>query len=134
MQIQLKRVALQATYTQGYLFIDNQYFCDTLEARVFNPLTDRSNSRNIALPCGRYRVSLNYSNRYKRTVPVVYLGNGRDCKFHYGSKPKDAKGIMVGKNAPVGWIMNSQDYLQKLYSKIHHAIEGGESVVLMIMQ
>lgn len=132
MQILLKRVAMQATYTQGYLFIDNEYFCDTLEARVFVPNRDRRDARGLALPKGRYRVSMHYSGRYKRVVPVIYLSNGKDHKFHHGSKPKDAKGIIVGKNAAVGWIENSTDYLQKLNSKIHHAINGGESVILVI--
>ena len=132
MKILLKRVAIQATYTQGYLFVDNQYFCDTLEARVFVPERDRLNAKNVALPCGRYRISMHYSNRYKRAVPFILQDNGGISNFHYGSKPRDAKGIIVGKNATVGWIMDSEAYLQRLQSRIYHAICGGERVILEI--
>lgn len=122
---------MQATYTQGYLFVDNQYFCDTLEARVFVPERDRLNAKNVAMPKGRYQIVMHYSNRYKRFVPTIFE-YGKCYMFQQGSKPKDAQGIIVGKNAPVGWIEDSEDYLQRLISRIHHAIRGGERVILEI--
>ena len=122
---------MQATYTQGYLFVDNQYFCDTLEARVFVPERDRLNAKNVAMPKGRYQIVMHYSNRYKRFVPTIFE-YGKCYMFQKGSKPKDAQGIIVGKNAPVGWIEDSEDYLQRLISRIHHAIRGGERVILEI--
>lgn len=122
---------MQATYTQGYLFVDNQYFCDTLEARVFVPERDRLNAKNVAMPKGRYQIVMHYSNRYKRFVPTIFE-YGKCYMFQQGSKPKEAQGIIVGKNAPVGWIEDSEDYLQRLISRIHHAIRGGERVILEI--
>lgn len=122
---------MQATYTQGYLFVDNQYFCDTLEARVFVPKRDRLNAKNVAMQKGRYQIVMHYSNRYKRFVPTIFE-YGKCYMFQQGSKPKDAQGIIVGKNAPVGWIEESENYLQRLISRIHHAIRGGERVILEI--
>lgn len=34
MKLQLKRIALQDTYTIGKLYIDGEYFCDTIEDKV----------------------------------------------------------------------------------------------------
>jgi len=31
MKLEVKRIAKQSTYTIGKLFIDGEYFCDTLE-------------------------------------------------------------------------------------------------------
>lgn len=131
MRLILQRVAMQATYTQGYLFIDNRYFCDTLEAKVFTEGRDRKDSRLVAIPKGRYQIVMHYSNRYKRFVPTIFE-YGKCYIFQKGSKPNDAHGIIVGKNAPVGWIEESENYLQRLISRIHHAIRGGERVILEI--
>lgn len=131
MKLILQRVALQATYTQGYLFIDNRYFCDTLEAKVLKSGRDRKDSRLVAIPKGKYQIVMHYSNRYKRFVPTIFE-YGKCYMFQQGSKPKDAQGIIVGKNAPVGWIEESENYLQRLISRIHHAIRGGERVILEI--
>lgn len=132
MKLILHRVAMQATYTQGYLFVDNRYFCDTLEAKVLKAGRDRKDSRLVAMPKGRYQIVMHYSNSHKRSVPAIYL-NGKCCMFQQGSKPKDAQGIIVGKNAPIGWIEESESYLQRLISRIHHAIRGGERVILEIL-
>lgn len=131
MRLILQRVAMQATYTQGYLFIDNRYFCDTLEAKVFTEGRDRKDSRLVAIPKGRYQIVMHYSNRYKRFVPTIFE-YGKCYMFQQGSKPNDVHGIIVGKNAPVGWIEESENYLQRLISRIHHAIRGGERVILEI--
>ena len=131
MKLILQRVALQATYTQGYLFIDNRYFCDTLEAKVFSEGRVRKDSRLVAIPKGKYQIVMHYSNRYKRFVPTIFE-YGKCYMFQKGSKPNDAHGIIVGKNAPIGWIEESENYLQRLISRIHHAIRGGERVILEI--
>lgn len=83
------------------------------------------------MPCGTYRVYVQYSRRYKQSVPYIFL-HKRSCKFHVGSKPKDATGIIVGKNANPGWIEDSESILQALTRKLQRAIQHGESVMLVI--
>lgn len=65
MEILLKRIARRPTYTIGRLYIDGEYFCDTVED------TDRDLNHNgrfdngevkvyaqTAIPNGRYRVTM----------------------------------------------------------------------------
>ena len=79
MRIVVKRTAKMNDYTIGNLYIDGQFFCNTLED------TDRglSDSQSLlyikakkifsktAIPTGTYKVELTYSPRFKRILPLI---------------------------------------------------------------
>lgn len=54
----------------GELFRNSQFVCYTIEDCV------RANGikvyKETAIPCGRYFLGLNYSTRFKRTMPIIY--------------------------------------------------------------
>ena len=71
--------------TIGDLFIDDEWFCYTLEDEI------RSDGGKIkhktAIPAGKYKVMLTYSPRFKRQLPLIWNTEGKD-----GSKWVAGKG------------------------------------------
>ena len=76
MKIKLKRIALKKDYTIGKLYIDDVYFCDTLEDAVRdlnkNGKFDNGEKKiycQTAIPYGTYEVKWTYSHRFKKYTP-----------------------------------------------------------------
>ena len=79
MVLTLKTRANKETYTIGHLFVDGEYFCDTLED-TNRGLNDNMSTAEIlkkkvkgrtAIPRGTYKVSLTMSPRFKRVMPLL---------------------------------------------------------------
>lgn len=138
MKLLLKRTARKPKYTIGKLYIDNKYFCDTLEDTDRN-LTNKMSlieikARKIAgetaIPTGTYKVTLDvvspkYSNFNK--YPYVKFCEGKMPRLlnvpgyegiliHAGNTQNDTDGcVLVGVNSQVGAVTNSQNTWRKLY-------------------
>ncbi|MDR3244656.1 MAG: DUF5675 family protein [Elusimicrobiota bacterium] len=117
MKLLLKRVARKDTYTIGKLYIDDNYFCDTLEDTV----RDLSNPDNkvygqTAIPAGNYQVRLTLSNRFKVVLPeLLNVPLFEGIRIHAGNTTADTDGcILVGKNKEVGKVLDSKDTLKRL--------------------
>lgn len=138
MEIQLKRIAKRNDYTIGNLYIDGQFFCNTLED-TDRGLTDSQNllyikSKKIfsktAIPTGTYKVKLTYSPRFKRILPLLVGVKGFDgIRIHQGNYPKDTEGcILVGKNTIKGGVFESKETLERLLKKL----EGQKDITIII--
>ena len=126
MNITLNRIAKKSKYTIGKLYIDGEYFCDTIEDTdrgLTQTMTDAQvKSKKVygqtAIPTGTYRVIINYSNKFKRQMPLLlnvpgFLG----IRIHSGNTEKDTEGcLIVGKNKVVGKVIESKDTYNKLFS------------------
>ena len=128
MEILVKRKYRKTDYTIGAMFIDGVYFCDTVED------TDRGLTQNMknstieakkvygktAIPTGRYRVTLTYSNKFKRVLPLVndvigFLG----IRIHNGVNADSSLGcIIVGENKIKGGVINSRVTMERLMTKL----------------
>ena len=141
MELCLKRIARKAKYTIGKLYIDGQYFCDTLED------TDRgmkqsdayaANKRKkvkgeTAIPTGRYQVTLNVqSERFKNKQQYKFCDGYlprlinvpcfEGVLIHIGNTERDTEGcILVGANKVVGQVINSTPTFKKLYERLKTA-------------
>ena len=138
MNIELKRIALNDTYTIGKLYIDGAYFCDTLEDKD-RGLEDNMPVEKImflkkphitAIPTGTYTVILNYSNRFKRIMPLVMNVKGfAGIRIHAGNTSEDTDGcILVGENKAKGKVLNSKD----TYSRLLKRIKSADKVYLTV--
>ena len=114
------------TYTIGKLYIDEEYFCDTLEDRD-RGLTDSMTVSGIgkikikketAIPTGTYKVTITYSNRFKKNMPLINDVKGFEgIRIHSGNTDKDTEGcVLVGFNKVKGNVINSRDTYNKLFS------------------
>lgn len=126
MELKLKRIACKDTHTIGRLYIDGQYFCDTLEPPV-NAKT------HPAIPTGNYRVTLGikspkYSNykrypwalQYEGRLPrLIGVKSREGILIHVGNKVEDTQGcILVGRNRIVGMVTDSTETLKALMPQL----------------
>lgn len=131
MNIILNRIAKKAKYTIGKLYINNQYFCDTLEDTdrgLTQSMTEQQiGSKKVygetAIPTGTYRIIISYSNKFKKQMPLLLNVPGfAGIRIHSGNTEKDSLGcILVGKNKAVGKVLESRDTYSKLFSILYEA-------------
>ena len=126
MKLTLIRKYKLPTYTIGKLYIDGEYFCDTLEDKD-RGLTDDMTVSDIgkikiknetAIPTGTYKITITYSNRFKKNMPLINDVKGFEgIRIHSGNTDKDTEGcILVGFNKVKGNVINSRDTYNKLFS------------------
>lgn len=142
MEILVKRVAKRPTYTIGKMFINGEYFSDTLEdtergLTQDTPLSIIKNKKiagSTAIPTGRYEVIINRSPKFKRNLPRLQNVPGFDgILIHRGNTDKDTAGcILVGENKVVGKVINSTGYELKLVEILTKAQNNKELITITI--
>lgn len=126
--IELRRIALKAGYTIGRMYIDGQYFCDTLEdtdrgINMLMPLHDIQQIKikgKTAVPTGEYQVVIDYSCRFKKNMPHVLAVPGFEgIRIHPGNTAEDTEGcILLGENKTKGKVVNSRAAFLRFMSLI----------------
>ena len=143
MKLTLERKWPKSTYTIGNLYINGQYFCNTLED-VDRGLTQDMDENTIfdikvkgqtAIPKGTYTLSWSYSPRFKKYMLAVNNVPGfSGIRIHAGNTDKDTEGcILVGKNTKVGQLTCSRATLMQLNEIVKAAIHGGQKIELEIV-
>ena len=145
MNLELKRIFKGKDYTIGRLFINGEYFCDTLEdpVRQLDSIKDKIKEKT-AIPAGKYKVSMSIvSPKYSIRKSYNWCG-GRlprllDVPFfegiliHSGNTPDHTAGcILVGENKIKGQVINSMNTLKNLWVKLNVADEVGEEIWISI--
>lgn len=145
MNLELKRIFKGENYTIGRLFINGEYFCDTLEdpVRQLDSIKDKIKEKT-AIPAGKYKVSMSIvSPKYSIRKSYNWCG-GRlprllDVPFfegiliHSGNTPDHTAGcILVGENKVKGRVINSMNTLKNLWVKLNVADEVGEEIWISI--
>ena len=152
MKILLQRVACKPNYSIGKLYINGQYFCDTIEDTdrgLDNSMTEQEiRSLKIpsetAIPTGTYNITLNVqSPKFKSKAAYAfcqgYLPRLLNVKgfdgvlIHIGNTQNASAGcILVGQNKVVGQVINSTVTFQKLYAVLDTANKKGEKISITI--
>ena len=116
MILKLKRKYFTEQSTIGELFIDDKFFCFTLEDKV----RDVKIYGVTAIPYGTYKVIINMSNRFKVLMPFLLNVDGYEgVRIHYGNRALDTEGcILVGLTKDIDFIGNSRDAYKFLMNKI----------------
>lgn len=132
MKILVKRVALKENYTIGKMYIDGEYFCDTLEDKVrdlnkdgdLNDIGEGKIFGQTAIPYGTYKVILNMSSKFKRLLPLLIdVPHFSGIRIHRGNKHEHTHGcILVGKNSAIGRLTNSTHYEGLLIAKMKNKV------------
>jgi hypothetical protein len=113
MKILLKRIFKGEDYTIGHIYVNGQYFADSLEDTV----RDVKIKGKTAIPAGKYLILMTYSNRFKKIMPLLIDVPGFEgVRIHSGNTPEDTEGcILVGKNTIKGQLTSSRIYTRMLY-------------------
>lgn len=152
MKILVKRIAKKATYTIGKMYLDGEFFCNTIEDKDRGLRSDMSleEIKKIkipsvtAIPTGTYKITIDViSPKFSKKAAYQYIGGklprligvkGFDgILIHQGTTEKDSAGcLIVGKNTIVGKVTQSQATFRALYAKIKEAKERGEEIIITI--
>lgn len=142
MELNVKRIARKDGYTIGRLFINNEYFCDTLEdtdrglkdTMQVNEILAKKVKAQTAIPTGKYDVILSFSPRFKRVLPLLLSVKGYEgVRVHAGNTNKDTEGcLLVGENKAKGQVINSRATLEKLMSILLDCEKRKEKVTILI--
>lgn len=148
MKLTLKRIALKPTYTIGKLYIDNHYFCDTLEDKVrdlnkdgdLNDVGEGKVAGQTAIPYGTYKVTMDvqspkFSQRAsyawcKGYLPrLLNVPHFDGIMIHSGNTADHSSGcILVGENRVKGQVLNSMNTLKRLYD----ILKGADDITITI--
>ena len=138
MKLTLKRIALRQTYTIGKLYIDDNYFCDTLEDTVRDINKDgkfNNGEKKIkgktAIPYGTYEIKWTYSPRFKKYTPqLMNVPQFEGIRIHAGNSSTDTEGcLLLGENKKVGMVLNSRATINKFYPIIKEACSKGKVTI-----
>ena len=112
MLLELKRTYKKPLYTIGHLYIDGDYFCDTLE----DAEREIKVPNETCIPSGYYRIIMNYSNRFKRIMPLIEdVPAFTGIRIHPGNDQNNTSGcILVGANTIRGKLTNSAEIFRRL--------------------
>lgn len=138
MKLTLKRIALRPTYTIGKLYIDDAYFCDTLEDTVRD--TNKSGKFDngeqkikgkTAIPYGTYEIKWTYSPRFKKYTPqLMNVPSFEGIRIHSGNSSDHTEGcLLLGENKQVGKVLNSRATINKFYPIIKEACSNGKVTI-----
>jgi len=147
MDLILTRNFKGSKYTIGKLYINSEYFCDTIED-VVRPLPDHCpyTSKGLdcmcdekkygltAIPAGTYKCVYNHSNRFNKEL-ILLLGvpHFKGVRIHSGNTELDSSGcIILGENKIKGMVINSRPYIDRLNELAEQATKNKESITILI--
>lgn len=156
MNILVDRKYKRDTYTIGKLYINNEYFCDTLEDKdrglkqtmTESEILKTKVNHETAIPIGEYEVTINivspkfsqkafYKSINNGKVPRILNVKGFDgILFHvmdgYRGAELSSGCIGIGKNKIKGGLLDGQNTYKNFYSKLQEAVKKGERIYLKI--
>ena len=141
MELELIRISRTNISTIGELFIDGVFECFILEDRDMGLRKDMPISELItkkvkaktAIPEGRYEVVINFSNRFKKLLPLLldvpaYAG----IRVHPGNTAADTEGCLLpGVNKATDKVTSSRVAFNALFGKMK-AASAHEKIFIII--
>ena len=115
--MRLKRTHLNPNCTIGLLYINKHIVCFTLEDKVREipdtPVEAWKVPNETAIPRGTYKVSLTYSNRFKKVLPILHEVPGfTGIRLHSGNfagKESRLADVKIDKNFK---ILETSEYVE----------------------
>lgn len=142
MEIKVIRKYRKTDYTIGEMYIDDRFFCSTLEdtdrgLRADMPLSEIKTKKKYgitAIPTGRYKIKMSYWAKYKKYYPELCNVPGYTSILIHGGKNATATlgCVLVGENKIKGGLINSGKYVEELRQRITAAIKAGKEVWITI--
>ena len=142
MELRLERKYRSNNYCIDKLYINNEYFSDALEDPD-RSLTDSMSLEeikkikikgNTCIPYGTYNVTITYSPRFKKNLPLINNVKGFDgIRIHSGNTPQDTEGcLLLGLNKVKGRVVDSKVTVNKFIDIVQKALNKGEKVTITI--
>lgn len=139
MDLRLVRATFLPDRCIGSLWVNGLYACDTLEDK--DRKLEEGGTKvpgKTAIPRGRYKVTVDFSNRFKRRmIHVLDVPQFDGIRIHAGNTPDDTEGcILVGEHDPDEFghnIVNSRVHLSAVQRDVESALSRNEAVWLEVV-
>ena len=153
MEILVDRKYKKSAYTIGNLYLNGQWFCNTLEDRdrglndsmPLEMIKAKKVYGETAIPTGRYTVRMDivspkysayewYKKNFGGRMPRLENVKGfSGILVHPGNTALDSNGcLLVGMNKAKGKVLESRDTFLKLWKVLEAARKRGETITLII--
>jgi hypothetical protein len=142
LELTLVRHQFTQDSTIGSLYMNNQLICFTLEDKdrnLFNchtieQIKSVKEYGKTAIPYGKYKVVLAYSNKFGQAMPLISNIKGfSNVLIHKGNRPEETLGcILIGMNYGKDIIYQSTKAFERLYPIICRYCRDMEGVTLTI--
>jgi ribosomal protein S13 len=138
MKIDLFRKYIRNGYSIGKLSINGKTICDTLEDEDRGLISEMTEEEiksiklygKTAIPVGEYKVTMSYSQRFKKVMPLLLDVKGfAGIRIHSGNTAEDTEGcILCGLNSEKGKVLNSKVYTELVYKYIRNGLNEGVTI------
>lgn len=131
----LKREIFQEGFALGRLYKDGEYFgftCEDCDRQLENGGTKIPGQ--TAIPAGTYRLSISYSTRFKRPMPIVEGVPGfSGVRIHGGNTAADTEGCpLLGATRTATGVASCAEVNSRLMGVIAMAEEAGDKCWLEV--
>lgn len=144
MELLVKRINFTEDYTEGKLYINGTYICDTLEDKDrgldnsmgVDDILQKKVYGKTAIPTGKYHIIIDYSNKFKKNLIHLLDVKGFDgIRIHSLNEASQSLGcIGVGKKTSDGWISESRKTYAIVHNIVEEALKKNENVFITIIK
>lgn len=135
MNIDLIRDTKDPTKTFGKMFIDGKYLGETLEDadRILEDGGEKIDGQT-AIPRGRYKVTVTYSNRFKKPMPYLHdVPDFDGVRIHGGNTEEDTHGCpLLGNIRTKDGIAQCSGANERLMHLLESCEDRGEDVWITV--
>ena len=153
LELLLDRKYKKETYTIGNLYVDGEWFCNSMEdkdrgLKSSMPVEEIKETKvygETAIPTGRYEVRMDivspkyngvkwYKDNFGGRMPRLESVKGfSGILIHSGNTALDSNGcILVGMNKAKGKVLDSRATFQKLWKILEQARKAGKTIYLTV--
>jgi hypothetical protein len=132
MKLKLNRKWFTEKSTCGILYVNDKFFCYTLED-VVRPAGEKVNGKT-AIPWGTYQVVVTFSNHFQKPLPLlINVPNFVGVRIHAGNNSEATEGcVLVGMTHSSNWLGSSRAAMDNLMAKLDEAYDKGEDISIEI--
>ena len=135
MLIEVKREYKKKDYTIGKMYIDGEYFCDTLEdtdrglaqGMALSSLKEMKEEGKTAIPTGEYVLTITYSNRFAKMMPLINdvpaFSGARIHPLNSSKETEGCIGVGICDNPNKDWIRDSRNTYNKLMRILEYRLD-----------
>ena len=128
MELVLARTTFTDKTTTGIIGINGIFECYALEDVCREPapglwIPSLKVPKQTAIPYGRFEIILNYSDRFKRVMPLLLkVPDFEGVRIHWGNDAEDTEGCpLVGKTRSLDFVGQSRPAFFALFDKLELA-------------
>lgn len=128
MKLELRRKEFTEESTIGDLYINDSFFCFTLEDKV------RKGEKvygKTAIPYGNYKVVIDYSTRFQRDMPHILDVSGfQGVRIHSGNTAASTEGcVLLGFTKDKDFIGQSKLAFAAFFERLKVGVKQGDVIL-----